>query len=148
MSQRPWLIKILALGGTFLICWPLLAPVLLGIVLFLTRHQWLIDFLMPAEFFLSTLVGSGLLIWAAILAGQKIKKIIWSLSVAVFFLISSQGMAVITGLASGKIAQSGWQWWLVMLLFGFFLMADFFLASSSVTLAHRIIGSTNSPLKK
>ncbi len=66
------------------------------------------DFLMPAEFFPLVLIGGVLLFWAARRAHAQQKFIGWSLAVVVGFLFICQGLAVVTGLASGETEPAGW----------------------------------------
>jgi len=66
MEKKDTLTKVLAVFGSVLIWFPILAPILLGFGALITRGRFLFDYLMPAELFLSALLGSGLLIWASL----------------------------------------------------------------------------------
>jgi hypothetical protein len=103
------LTKILAIAGTVLVWFPILAPVLLGAISFMADGIFRFDYLMPAELFPSILVGGGLLIWAAIRARLQLKVIAWGFGIAVLGLFGSQGLAVLTGLASGANEATGWR---------------------------------------
>ncbi len=83
----------------------------------------MIDYLIPAELFPLVILGSGLLIWAAIRAKSRVKRIGWSFGVAVGLLVLSQVLAVVSGLASGRIEASGIWWVLVITLLAAFIMA-------------------------
>jgi peptidoglycan/LPS O-acetylase OafA/YrhL len=72
------------------------------------------DYLMPAELFPATLVGGGLLIWAALRARSRRRLIGWGLGIAVGLLVGGQVLAVVTGLASGETEPAGWWWALVL----------------------------------
>jgi hypothetical protein len=69
---------------------------------------------MPAELFPFAFPGGGLLLWAALRAHSRQIIIGWGLGIAVILLVGGQVMAVVTGLASGKIAPTGW-WWILVL---------------------------------
>ena len=109
MEKKITLTKFLAIAGTILVWFPLLAPILLSILRFLQRQIWRIDYLMPAELFFSFLLGSGLLLWAALRAHSHVKLIAWGLGLAVLILFAGQAVAVATGLASGVVEPAGWR---------------------------------------
>jgi hypothetical protein len=114
MADRQKLTRILAIGGTVLVWFPIVAPLLLGVAALFTRHRFLLDYLMPAELFPLVLVGGGLLLWAALRSHRRRVLIIWSLVSAVVLLVGTQGLAVVTGLASGRTEATGWPFTLVM----------------------------------
>jgi hypothetical protein len=139
MSKSDVLTKVLAITGTVLAAFPILAPIILTLVLFVGEHVFRFDYLMPAELFLSALIGGILLVWAALRAHSRVKHIVWSLGLAVAALALTQGTAVVTGLASGQAEPVGWRWILVLsflVLFnlmlillavgGFFLIRDLY----------------------
>jgi hypothetical protein len=102
MKKKDSLTKILAIFGTILIWFPVLAPFLAGIALLFRAGMFRFDYLMPAELFPSALLGGGLLFWAAMRAHSYHKLIGWGLVIAVALLFGGQGLAVVTGLASGE----------------------------------------------
>lgn len=104
----------LALAGTVLTCLPIVAPVVLAVIALFARGRFLLDYLMPAELFPLALVGALLLVWAALRAHARRLLIGGSLAVAVAALVASQGLAVVSGLASGEMAPTGW-WWAIVL---------------------------------
>jgi hypothetical protein len=106
--------KILAVVGTGLVWLPILAPILFSLVRFLESGRFMFDYLMPAEGFLLVLVGGGLLTWAAKRARSQVRWFAWMLGIGVGLLIGGQALAVVTGLASGEIEPTGWQWFLVL----------------------------------
>jgi hypothetical protein len=114
MENKGTLTKILAITGMVLVWFPLLAPVLLSVVLFVQAGMFRFDYLMPAELFPVALGGGLLLLWAAIRARSRRAVIGWGLGIAVGLLFGSQALAVVTGLASGEIEATGWQWALVL----------------------------------
>jgi MFS family permease len=60
------------------------------------------------------LAGGFALLWAAIRARSRRKIIGWAFGIAVVMLLGGQLLAVLTGLASGEVEPSGWQWALVV----------------------------------
>ena len=114
MQNRGVLTKILALVGTVLVWFPLLAPVLFSMASFIGDRRIRFDYLMPAELFPLVLVGGGLLIWAALRARARRGIIGWGLGIAAGMLVGGQALAVVTGLASGETEPVGWRWALVL----------------------------------
>ncbi len=114
MTKKDLLTKILAGGGTVLIWLPILAPVLFSLLRLLTGRIFNFDYLMPAELFPLALAGGGLLIWAAVRARSRLPIILWGLVIAVGMLFAGSNLAEITGLATGQIEPTGWQWALVV----------------------------------
>lgn len=109
MEKKDILTKILAITGTVLVWFPILAPILISVAAFITERMFRFDYLMPAELFPFALVGGSLLLWAALRARSQWKLIGWGFGSAVFLLLGGQGLAVITGLASGETAPAGWR---------------------------------------
>jgi hypothetical protein len=113
MEKKDVFTKILAIVGTVLVWFPILAPVLLSAAVIIKAHMFRFDYLMPAELFPATLVGGGLLTWAALRAHARLRLISWDLGIAIGLLVGGQGLAVVTGLASGETEPVGWWWALV-----------------------------------
>jgi len=114
MEKNSVFTKILAITGTVLVWFPILAPVLFSIVSVIGDGIFRFDYLMPAELFPAALAGGGLLIWAAIRAHSRQRLIGWGLGIAAGLLVGGQALAVVTGLASGETEPGGW-WWLLVL---------------------------------
>ncbi|MBI9050266.1 MAG: hypothetical protein JEZ00_12660 [Anaerolineaceae bacterium] len=108
--------KILAVIGTVLIWLPILIPIFFNGLFIFSEGQFLFDYLMPVELFAFALVGAGFLIWAAIRAKSKQSIIGWGLGIATATVICAQGLAVLSGLASGRTAATG-LWILIVLIF-------------------------------
>jgi hypothetical protein len=106
--------KALALLGTLLVWFPLLATVFISVAGSLHDRLFRFDYLMPAELFPSAFVGGGLLLWASLKAHSRRGLIAWGLGLAIVSLFGGQALAVLTGLASGAIAPAGWPWVLVI----------------------------------
>jgi hypothetical protein len=101
--------RVLAIGGTVLTGLPVLSPLILTLVLMISEKVFLFDYLMPAEFFPAVFVGAGLLLWAALRAHLFIRPISWTTTTAAALIVLAQGLAIVTGLSSGKVARGGWQ---------------------------------------
>lgn len=114
MKNKGIFTKILAIAGSVLVWFPLLAPVLISLIFFAQEGEFRIDYLMPAELFLFALGGGILLLWAAIRARSQRGLIGWGLGIAAGMLVGGQALAVVTGLASGETQVGGWQWAFVL----------------------------------
>lgn len=114
MGKKGAFTKVLAIVGTLLVWFPILAPVLLSVAVIIKERIFRFDFLMPAELLPATLVGGGLLIWAALRARSRRRLIGWGLGIALGFLVGGQLLAVVTGLASGDTEPASW-WRIVVL---------------------------------
>jgi hypothetical protein len=115
--------KGLAITGTILIWLPIVLPLLFSGFFLVERGLFRFDYLMPAEFFFFALAGGILLIWAAVRAKSKQLMIGWSISFAVFTLISMQGLAVASGLASGRTEPHGFWLIIVMMLLIMYILS-------------------------
>ncbi|MBK7456503.1 MAG: hypothetical protein IPJ46_23110 [Anaerolineales bacterium] len=82
MEKKDGLTKIIAIFGTVLIWFPVLAPILGGMGLFVRSGMVRFDYLMPAELFPSALLGGVILLWAAVRAHSRQKLIGWGLTLA------------------------------------------------------------------
>ena len=110
MEKKVVFTKVLAVTGSVLVWFPVLAPFLLSLGGMITRRMFRFDYLIPAELFPFTLLGGGLLLWAALRAHMQRGLIGWGLGAAFALLFGGQGFAVATGLASGKTEPIGWVW--------------------------------------
>jgi hypothetical protein len=125
MAKKDNLTKGLAISGTVLAWLPILAPIVFSGIFFLAERELRFDYLMPAELFLVGLAGSLLLLWAAFRARSHRGRIGVSLAIAIAIvaLVSSQGVAVLTGLASGTQPAVGWRWTIVVSLLAVYILA-------------------------
>lgn len=112
--KKNWLTKTLAISGTVLVLFPVLAPIVFSIVRLIEIGKLQIDYLMPAELGLSIIIGAALLLWAAIRVRSRIKLIAWIIGISFFCVVGGQVLAMVTGLASGAIEATGWQFALVL----------------------------------
>jgi len=108
MEKKGILTKILAIAGTVLVWFPILAPILFSVVALLVERMFRFDYLMPAELFPAALAGGALLLWAALRARARQRLIGWGLGSAIGLLVGGQGLAVVTGLTSAETAPAGW----------------------------------------
>jgi hypothetical protein len=114
MENKGVLTKILAIAGTVLVWFPILAPILLTTILFIQRQIFRLDYLMPAELGVFAFGGGIILFVAAIRAHSHAKLIGWGLGIALVMIVGGQALAVVTGLADGSTETGGWQWMLVL----------------------------------
>lgn len=114
MTKKDLFTKVLAIIGTALVWFPILAPIVLSAIRFVEVRMFRFDYLMPAELFPFALVGGGLLLWADIRARAYHAIIGWGLGIAVGSLAGSQSLAV--GARSGGPcclftgARGHWHW--------------------------------------
>jgi len=114
MKKNTFVTKILAILGTVLIWLPIAFPLGFAAIRLIQGGRFLLDYLMPAELFPLVLIGSALLLWAAWRVRLQLKPMAWTMIAMVVLLFGSQGLAVITGLASGETEADGWEWALVL----------------------------------
>lgn len=148
MEKKGVLSKVLAIVGTVLVWLPILAPVLLSVVLVITEREFRFDYLMPAELFPATLVGGGLLIWAALRAHSRRRLIGWGLGIAVGLLVGGQVLAVVTGLASGETEPTGWWWALVLASIVVYSLALVVIGVGGVLLLRDLFKPPRSPTER
>jgi hypothetical protein len=145
MEKKGVFTKILAIVGTVLVWFPILAPVLLSVAAIITERVFRFDYLMPAELFPAALVGGGLLIWAALRARSRWRLIGWGLGVAASLLVGGQELAVVTGLASGATEPVGWWWALVLASLVVYSLALVVIGVGGVLLLHDLFKPPQSP---
>jgi hypothetical protein len=141
------LTKVLAIVGTVLVWFPILAPVVISVNEFVAERIFRFDYLMPAELFPAVLVGGGLLMGAALRARSRRGLIGWGLGIAVGMLVGGQALAVATGLASGDAEPAGWQWALVLASIGVYSLALVVIAVGGVLLVRDLFKPPRSPTK-
>jgi hypothetical protein len=114
MENKGILTKVLAVVGTVLVWFPILAPILFSVISFIGDRRFRFDYLMPAELGLFAFGGGIILLVAAIRARSQVKFIGWGLGIAVITVVGGQVIAMVTGLANGTTEPTGWQWALVL----------------------------------
>lgn len=122
-KKKETLSKVLAIIGSILVWFPVLAPFATSAIVSSRSGMFRFDYLMPAELFPSAIAGGGLLLWAALRAHLHEKIIGWSLGSAAVLLVGGQAVAAATGLASGAIEPTGWEWAIVLASITFYALA-------------------------
>jgi hypothetical protein len=145
MEKKGVLTKILAIAGTVLVWFPILAPVLLSVAFIITRRMFRFDYLMPAELFPVALAGGLLLIWAALRARSRQRLIGWGLVIAAGLLVGGQALAVVTGLASGETEPVGLWWALVLASLVIYTLALVDMGVGGVLLLRDLFRTSRSP---
>ena len=140
MEKKGPLTKGLAVAGTALAWFPILATALTAASGLIGERVLRIDYLMPAELFPFALVGGGLLMWAALRAHSRRRLIAWGLAVAVGLLIAGQVLATVTGLASGETEPTGWPWALVLASLVLYTFALVEIGTAGVLLVRDVFG--------
>jgi hypothetical protein len=138
MDKKNVFSKILAITGTILVWFPVLAAVVFSIAHLVRSGQFRFDFLIPAEIFYVILFGAALLIWAAVRAKAYRAWIIWSLVAMVVCLVGSQGLAVVTGLASGEQEPEGIWWILVLSIMGLVIVGEIIEGIGGILLTRKL----------
>ena len=136
MEKKNILTQFLAIVGTILVWFPIVAPVVLSAIAFMAERMFRLDYLMPAELFPVALAGGGLLLWAALRARSRQRVIGCGLGTAVGLLVGGQALAVASGLASGDTEPTGWQWALVLASLGAYSLALVVIGTGGVLLVH------------
>lgn len=114
---------------------PLAAPVFFTAIRLAQGAPFLFDYLMPAELTGVAFAGGLLLLWAAIRARAQVRSIAWGLGGMLALLVGSQGLAVVSGLASGRIEPQGPWFVLVLALLAGYVLALVLVAVTGVRLA-------------
>lgn len=141
MIKKDVFSKGLAVVGTLLAWFPILATIVITVIGFASSGIFRYDYLMPAEFFLPALIGGGLLVWAALRARSRRAVIGWSLGTAAVSLFGAQALAVVSGLASGDAQPVGLPWVLVLSLIGIYTLALLAIAVGGVLLLRDLFQS-------
>lgn len=126
MAKKSIFTRVLATVGAVLVWLPVLAPFFFAVRVSVSARVSLFshfDYFMPAELFPVVLVGSLLLLWAALRARSRRWLIGGGIGSAVIFVVTSQAVAVVTGLATGEIEPTGWQWALVLSFIALYIVA-------------------------
>lgn len=139
MKKTDALTKGLAVTGAVLAWLPIAAPFVFSVLSLLADGRFRFDFLMPAELFPVAFVGGLLLFWAAVRARSRRGLIGWGVVLAAALLVASQGLAVVTGLASGEIEPAGWPLALVVALLAGYSLTLVAIGVGGILLARDIL---------
>lgn len=129
MGNKRVLTTVLGVFGVFLT----LAPFLAGIVASLrlgTTALWYV----PAAGGPLVLIGGGLLVWASVRANATRKAVAWSYGAAVALWAAAAIVAPLTGLASGRVQEGGWESALVTGLYAAYVLATVVLGVAGIVL--------------
>ncbi len=146
MAHNSVLTKVLAVTGTVLAWFPILATVLLSIAGSLESGMFRLDYLMPAELFPAAFAGGLLLLWAALRARARRALIGGGVGAMLALLVGGQALAVVTGLATGEIEPVGLPWALVMAAIAGYALALVVIGCGGVLLARDLFGRNKSGL--
>lgn len=114
MKTKTILAKVFAIVGSVLIWAPILFMLITAAIGSIYAKQLLFDYLMLAELFLVILAGVVLLFTASLL-GHALSKWIGLCGAVIFIVLAGALLlAQITGLASGDVPATGWQFALVV----------------------------------
>lgn len=127
MGKKGFLTKALAIAGTILTLFPVLAPLLMTIPGLLSGGGFNFDYLMPAELFPMTVLGGGLLIWASVRSRLHRRLVLWSALAVAGVPLLGIALTTLSGLASGAAEPVGL---LGILFFG--IIALFWLAVAAL----------------
>jgi hypothetical protein len=130
--------KVLTVAGTVLVWFPIVFTLAIAAIGSITDRVLRFDYLLPAELFPVVLVGSLLLLWAALRARSHQKIIALGLGAMLVFLIGGQVIAVFTDLASGAAEPTGWPWVLVLASLALYSLALIATGIAGVMLVKRV----------
>lgn len=131
----------LAIVGNILIWGPILFLIFISIGETIADQTLRFDYLMLAELFPFILIGNILLLWAAIRINWKIKIMTWELLLLIIFLFSSQIIAIISGLASGRTEPAGWAWVIVLICIALYNLSVIIIGISGIVLMRKIFSN-------
>jgi hypothetical protein len=104
---RDKIAKIIGTAFSALTVFPFATPVLLSLLILVTRGKFLYDFFISAELFVFTLVGGLGVIVVLALMKKDFRKLAVTLSLALLNLIVSQVYTYVSGLAHGNTELTG-----------------------------------------
>ena len=102
MEKKDTLSKILAIVGTVLVWFPILAPLVLGFISLGMDGVYRLDYLMPAELGILVFAGGALLIWGALRTGLRQRIILWG------FGLAAASIAIL--MALGDVMPGSLEW--------------------------------------
>lgn len=124
MTRTPTpLDRVLAGVGTVLAWLPIAATLATGIAGTIVARSLRMDFLMPAELFFVYAVGAVFLAVAALRTRRRLGRLTSWILAALVGLVGAQGLAVLTGVASGAEPAAGWRLALVLSMLALYTVA-------------------------
>jgi hypothetical protein len=103
MDKKKVFSLVLAIAGTVMVLLPILFMIVTAIVGSISAHRFVCDYMIPAEVGFLVIGGAAALLWASIRERKMIKPIAWTAGIGIVLLFGCQLLAVVTGLASGRI---------------------------------------------
>lgn len=98
----------LAVFGTVLAGLPLAAPILFSLAFLAAGHGVRLDYLMPGELYPLVVLGGGALLSASLIVRWRRVLVGISFGATALLFALVDVLAVVTGLASGRTAATGW----------------------------------------
>jgi hypothetical protein len=145
VEKRKVLARVFAIVGTVVLWLVVAAPFVLALVALASHRGFRFDFLIPGEL-APVVLGCGvLLVVAAILARSHVRPIVVILAASVVLLVVSQGLAMLTGLASGRIEAEGPPFIAVLTIFVGYDLGVVALAIVGTLLARRLFRAAPAP---
>jgi hypothetical protein len=135
MPSKTAFARVLAIVGSAIAWLPIAATVLTATIGSLRARTFLCDYLMPAELFPAALLGGLLLLGVALWTRRRRALIGGSLAAAAALLAATQGLAVLTGLASGREEPAGWRMGVVLAALAGYVVALLALGVGGMLLA-------------
>lgn len=126
MEKKDALSKSLAVVGTVLVWFPILAPLVLGFVSLGMDGIYRLDYLMPAELGILAFAGGILLIWGAIRTRVRQRIIAWGLGLAA-------GSAAVL-MAVGDVVPGSLEWGIAIGLLFTYSMAIVVMGTGGILL--------------
>ncbi len=138
MDRSSMLTRTLAAAGTLFVWLTILFPLALSLNRFALKGTLRIDYLMTGELFPLFAAGALLLYVAARRTGL-LQKSIPTFSIAAFlFLLAAQGIAVLTGLATGEREAAGWAFLLCIAFLVLYILFVIFTGLLGIALVRSI----------
>ena len=126
MEKKDTLSKILAIVGTVLVWFPILAPLTLGFISLGMDGIYRLDYLMPAELGILVFVGGATLIWGALRTGYRRRIIFWG------FGLAAGSIAIL--IAIGDVVPGSLEWAIAIGLLTTYIMAIMIMGTGGILL--------------
>lgn len=124
MARKNYLDRTLAVVGVMLVGFPILAPLVLALISLFREGVFRLDYLMPMELIFFALLGGGMLLLAALHLRSRWRGLLaWALGVVFVAPSLAQGLAILSGIASGERQLAGWQMGLILAFVVFYSLA-------------------------
>ena len=126
MKKKDLLSKVLAVIGTVLVWFPILAPVVLGFISLATDGIYRLDYLMPAELGILVFIGGALLLWGALRTRLRRGLIAWGFGLA--------AGSIVTLMAFGDVVPGSLEWAIVVGLLVIYILAILVMGIGGISL--------------